>query len=116
VYINALNICATSFPYSVISKCLDISKHLVWDADAVGYLRELDMELIITHLPLFIRKFNTLNIAEQDSLIAFYADIENFSAYPEYQHLVNDLKALHQDALCKKLVMAKRKRMRSRDH
>jgi hypothetical protein len=70
-YLSEFEKCAAIFPIEAISKCVDIGKNLVWDADAVGDLQYISVYLATAHLQIFISKFKTLNKTEQDSLIAF---------------------------------------------
>ena len=115
-YIFALEKCAGTFPTEVISKCVDVGRSLVWDADAVGYLQDISINLATRHLRIFIVKFKTLTKTEQDSLIAFYADVENYSAYPEYQELSDRLVGAGEKDIAKRFEVARTKRMKQEDH
>lgn len=115
-YLNELEKCATNFPKDVIDKCIDISKNLVWDADAVGQLQHLNIKLFSQNVNVFIDKFNTLDNKEQDALINFYADVENHNAYKIYQNLIDKLNTSGQTAISKKLELARTNRQKRRDH
>ena len=115
-YIEAFEKCAATFPTEVIGKCVDIGKNLVWDADAVGELQQISVNLAIKHLTVFISKYKTLDKREQDKLINFYADVENHSAYPEYQELIDKLKLVGEIDIAKKFETARTIRMKRQDH
>jgi hypothetical protein len=115
-YLDAFEKCAKTFPTQVISKCLNIGKNLDWDADAVGQLQQISVRLAIRHLALFVNKYKTLNSKAQNHLLRFYADVENFKAYPEYQELINKLKNVGEGDIAKKLENERTLRMAKTDH
>jgi hypothetical protein len=49
-------------------------------------------------------------------LINFYADVENFDGYTEYQILIDKLNSVGQIEIAKKLERAKAKRKKLIDH
>jgi hypothetical protein len=116
IYLTALKNCAEAFPAEVISKCVDIGKNLVWDADAVGDLQKISVSLAGSYPRDFISKFNTLSITEQDSLITFYADVENHRAYHIYQKLIDALTTIGEKNLADKFVKARDERIKRPDH
>ena len=115
-YLDAFEKCATTFPSQVISRCVDIGKNLVWDADAVGQLQQISVRLAIHHLTFFVNKYKTFDSKAQNHLLRFYADVENFKAYPEYQELINKLKNIREADIAKKLESARILRMAEDDH
>ncbi|MEO8149309.1 MAG: hypothetical protein ABI723_16810 [Bacteroidia bacterium] len=115
-YLKALEKCSRNFPKEVISKYIDIGKNLVWDADAVGGLQHLSVELAIKQVKFFVDKYKTLDIKEQQSLINFYADVENHNAYQEYQVLINKLNKIGETDIAKKLETARTIRKKRQDH
>jgi hypothetical protein len=84
-YLEALERCAGHFPAEVISKCVDIGKDLVWDADAVGDLQEISVSLASKYANIFIKKYNALSSKKQNKLMVFYADVEKHGSYNIYQ-------------------------------
>jgi hypothetical protein len=110
LYIDILDTCSDNFPKEVLSKCIDIGKNLVWNADAVGSLQRLSVNLAIKNPQLFVNKYQTLNDKEQESLINFYADVENHDAYDEYQKLINAAKSIGEIGISKKLEIARTER------
>ena len=115
-YFKLLEICSQNFPKEAINKCIDIGKNLVWDADAVGELQNLSVNLAIKYFKIFVDKFKTLNSKEQQSLINFYADVENQSSYPEFQKLINKFKKIGETGITKELETARSIRMKRQDH
>lgn len=115
-YIDTLYQCSFSFSKEVISKCVDIGKNLVWDADAVGYLQDISVRLASTQTKIFVAKYKSLTDGDKSSLFKFYADVENFDGYPEYQDLIDKLNALHQNEIAKKFEIARTKRKKLKDH
>jgi hypothetical protein len=115
-YLYLFEKCAATYQKMVLSKCVNIGKNLVWDADAVGQLQEISVELSVKYLNIFIEDYNSLKIKEQNSLINFYADIENFDDNSEYQKLIDKLNSVGQVEIVKKLEGAKAKRKKLIDH
>ncbi|HYV91268.1 MAG TPA: hypothetical protein VE978_05775 [Chitinophagales bacterium] len=115
-YLEALEKCAATFPIEVINKCIDIGKDLGWDADAVGQLQQMSVDLAIKCTTVFVSKYKTLEGKEQNNLINFYADVENHNAYPEYQELINKLNSIGEKDIAKKLEIARTIRMNRHDH
>jgi hypothetical protein len=115
-YLSAFEMCSKSFPSKVISKCIDIGKNLVWDADAVGQLQHMSVYLANKHLKVFVSKYKTLNGNEQNKLIAFYADVENFSAYQMFQDLIDQLNSIGEKEIAMKLDSARAIRKKNNHH
>lgn len=115
-YFLLLEICSRNFPKEVIRKCVDIGKDLVWDADAVGEVQHLGVNSANRYLKIFLDKYKTLNNKKRQSLINFYADVENHSAYPEYQELIAKLIKIGESDIAKKFETARTIRMKRQDH
>lgn len=115
-YIDALQQCAASYPKEVISKCVDIGKELTWNADAVGYLQKASVTLAAKYPGLFVDKYKRLHENEKKKLIGFYADVENHSAYPEYQELIDSVKRIGSTAIAKRLETARVEREKVKNH
>ena len=106
-YLDTLEQCATTFPVEVISKCINIGKNLVWDADAVGQLQKISVRIDVRYTSYFVSKYRKLNKKEQDRLINFYADVENHRVYKSYQDLIDKLNSVGQMDISKKLEIAR---------
>ncbi len=115
-YIESFEKCATTFPTEVISKCVDIGKNLVWDADAIGHLQHISVDLALIHLSVFISKYKTLDKKEQNKLINFFADVENHKAFQQYQILIDKLISIGEIDIAKELDSARAIRIKSNDH
>ena len=115
-YLEAFEKCATTFPTQVIGKCVDIGKNLVWDADAVGQLQQISVQLATKYVKIFVKKYKTLDSKAQDKLLTFYADVENYNAYPEFQELILRLKSIGETDIAKKLDRARTLRKAGSNH
>jgi hypothetical protein len=115
-YIEAFEKCGTTFPEEVISKCVDIGKNLAWDADAIGHLQLISVDLALTHLNVFITKYKTLNKKDQSKLITFFADVENHKTFQQYQKLINKLESVGEIDIALKLDSARAIRIKSFEH
>lgn len=115
-YLQMLKRCAKTIPKNVIGKCIDIGKDLVWDADAVGHMQKIIVELSMDYLKVFIGKFGTLSTDEQNRLINFYADVENHNAYTIYQDLIDKLNAIGRTDITAKLEVARTDRKNRQGH
>ncbi|MBK7852245.1 MAG: hypothetical protein IPJ66_14250 [Bacteroidetes bacterium] len=115
-YLDALVQCAIYYPKEVISKCVDLGKNLIWDADAVGQLQRMTVDLAVKNPNTFLAKYKTLNTKEQTSLINFLADVENHDAYKEYQDIIDKMQIIGQTEISNKLELARTERKKRRDH
>jgi hypothetical protein len=115
-YIEALEKCETTFPKEVISKCVYIGKNLAWDADAIGHLQQISVDLALIHLNVFITKYKTLDKKDQNKLITFFADVENHKAFQQYQKLIDKLESVGEIDIALKLDSARAIRIKSFEH
>ena len=115
-YLQLFEKCATLYPQEVVSKCVNIGKNLVWDADAVGQIQQISIILSVEYPDIFINEYKTLSIEGQNGLVNFYADVENFDASPEFQELIDKLNSMGQSAISRKLEYARAKRKKSNNH
>lgn len=115
-YVDALQRCAASYPKEGISKCVDIGKELIWDADAVSFLQKASVTLAAKYPTVFVEKYNTLHDDEKNKLITFYADVENHPAYTEYQELIDSMKKVGSNSIARKLEIARTERRGIKHH
>lgn len=115
-YIDAFEKCGITFPGVVMEKCIAIGKNLAWDADAVGKLQQISVELAVLYPSVFVAEFKKLDYENQTNLITFYADVENHKAYPVYQELIIQLKNIDQGGIIKKLESARSTREMNKGH
>jgi GNAT superfamily N-acetyltransferase len=95
-YILAFERCAATFPTEVIGKCVDIGKKLVWDADAVGELQHISVNLAIKHINVFVTKYKdfitsfiTCKIKNEIGNIGLIATHENHRGKSLGRNLIN---------------------------
>lgn len=81
-----------------------------YEADAPSYLQHATATYGSQHTKMFVRSLKRLSPGKQAQLITFLADVENFSAYPEYQRIVDHLKSLGENDLAHKFEVAREKR------
>jgi hypothetical protein len=115
-YLDQFEKCGNAYPKEVLGKCINIGKNLVWDADAVGQLQQISVKLSAEYPEIFINDYKTLSAKDQNGLVNFYADVENFNEYPEFQELINKLNLMSQSVISSKLESARKKRKMSKDH
>lgn len=115
-YIELLKRASVNYPREVLHKCIEIGKNLVWDADAVNDLQGSTTSIAIGHPGIFISEVRCLSQAEQRKLFQFLADVEDHSAYPEYELLTECLNETHAPELATMMQEAKRRRMRQKGH
>lgn len=115
-YIVEFTNLAKYYPVEVIGKEINIGKDMVWEADAPGYLQQSIVDLGNRYPAIFSKKLHTLPVSQVDGLIRFLADVENHKSYHTYQTLIESLNKLGEKALATKLVIARKLRMRIKDH
>jgi|SRR5580704_12868655 hypothetical protein len=115
-YLELFEKCAAEYPQKVLGKCVNIGRYLIWNGDAVGQLQNICVSLSVEYPRVFLYDYQTLSIKDQNGLISFYADVENFDAYPEFQELIDKLNSIGQSAISRKLENARTKRIKSYDH
>ncbi len=91
-----------------------LSKDAHYNADAPAYLQSATSLYRSEHTQTFLSLLKGLPAAKQANLIAFLADVENHDAYPQYQIIIDHLKALGDVALAQKFELARAKRARQR--
>jgi hypothetical protein len=111
-YLDMLLVLGDKYPTKVLRKSMNIGKRLKWDADAIGYLQHLIVDVANKHPNVFIEQIDRLHENEKTSLIRFLADVENHRAYPEYQDLIDKLNAAKQNTISKMFIQARKERMK----
>jgi hypothetical protein len=114
-YIFLFEQCGRLFPKEVIGKCIDIGKNLRWDADAVGYLQRISINLATRNIPEFVAKYNSLSEKKRDDLLNFYADMED-PTFKGFQDLIDELKSVGETSITFKLEKARTDRMQRQHH
>jgi len=109
-YVESLSSLATRHEQMVGSLLVSLSKDAHYDADAPSYLQHATCAFAGEHTKTFLTLLKQLPPHKQANLITFLADVENHSAYPEYQVVIDRLKALGEVMLAKKLEDARAER------
>ena len=87
-----------------------LSKDAQKEADAPSHLQHATAAYASRYTRTFALLLNRLPEKERMHLIVFLADVENFSAYPDYQTTIDHLKSLGQNRLAKEFEAARKKR------
>ncbi|QIL76141.1 hypothetical protein [Hymenobacter sp. HDW8] len=115
-YIQTLQQVGSNYPKEVLHKCLIISKDLVWDADATGFLQHATARMGAAHPRIFMQEARQLSLVEQTKLFRFLADVENHNQYPEYQLLMKQLSEIGATDLTQMMRQAKEQRVKQKGH
>jgi hypothetical protein len=115
-YVEALSPLARTHEEEVGKLLVTLSKDAHYNADAPAYLQSATSLYGSQHTQAFLLLLKGLPASKQANLIAFLADVENHDAYPEYQIIIDHLKALGDAALAKKFELARAKRARQPHH
>jgi hypothetical protein len=111
-YVDAISPLAENYELPVGTILVNLSQDAHYDADAPAYLQNATAEYAAHHTKTFVSLLKRLPSANEANLITFLADVENHSAYPQYQLIVDHLKALGETALADKFELARTKRKR----
>jgi hypothetical protein len=109
-FISVLPSLAKHHDVEVGTLLIQLSKEAEYDADAPSYLQHATAAYAAENTGTFASLVGQLSPTERLHLITFLADVENHSAYKEYQDIINHLKSLGQDSLAKEFEMARKKR------
>lgn len=104
------------YPEKVIAIWLGVATNGVWDADAIGILQDQLAKYGAKDTNGFAKALLGRSSQQRSSIIRFLADVENHHAYPEYQTIMVNLKALGYGGLYDLFASAKTERMKRRDH
>jgi len=97
----------------LIKLCIGLKK---WDADAIGYIQHVTMGFANSNYSDFIGLIKTLKKQDLKTLTTFLADVENHSAYGEYQEFLEKLKSNKETELSDLFKKAKETRIRQKDN
>jgi len=111
-YVETLYSLVGSHELEVGRLLVQLSKDAHYDADAPSYLQNATATFGSQHIEIFLALLKQLPVGEQANLITFLADVENHQAYPEYQLIIDHLKALDERSFARKFVAARAKRSR----
>jgi hypothetical protein len=109
-YVDVLPTLARNHERAVGSLLLHLSEDAHYEADAPSYLQHATATYGSEHTRTFAKLLGSLPVGKQSRLIAFLADVENPAAYPEYQAIIDHLKALGDGGLAAKFEVARENR------
>ncbi|MGE5458780.1 MAG: hypothetical protein ACM3RX_10535 [Methanococcaceae archaeon] len=117
IYIFKFNELAQKYPdkigHKLIVLCIGLKE---WDADAIGYIQHTTIAYANTRYSDFISLARKLSQKDLSALIKFLADVENHSAYKEYQSLMDKLSQNGENGLLAQFKKAKEERMNQKNH
>ena len=112
-YVAILPTLATRRERQVGTLLVQLCEDAQYDADAPSYLQHAMAAYGTQHTQMFVTLLKRLPPGKQAHVIAFLADVENPTAYPEYQSIIDRLKMLGDSDVARKFEIAREKRSRS---
>jgi len=109
-YVEAMSSLANNHELAVGRLLVNLSKDAHYEADAPSYLQHATCRFAGEHTKTFLSLLKRLPPVKQANLITFLADVENHSAYPEYQVVIDRSKALGEVGLVHKFESARSQR------
>jgi hypothetical protein len=117
LYIFKLAELSENFPDLVGGKlirlCIGFKK---WDADAIGHIQHVTMGYANSNYSDFMGLIKKLNKQDLNTLVTFLADVENHSAYGDYQKFMDKLKSNNEAVLFDLFENAKETKNSQNDH
>ncbi len=115
-YIFALRDLAKDQTAVVGTLLIGLSKDAHYHADALSYLQDVTAEYAASHTAQFVKLLQAYSKREVSDLVRYLADVENHHAYPEYPVIIANLRRLGERDLARQFEVAKRERMKRRNH
>jgi len=97
----------------LINLCIGLKK---WDADAIGHIQHVTMGYANSNYSDFIGLIKKLDNQDLKTLATFLADVENHSAYSDYQNFIDKLKINKETELVDLFKKVKEIRISQKDH
>jgi len=97
----------------LINLCIGLKE---WDADAIGHIQHVTMGFANSNYSDFIGQIEKLDNQDLKTLATFLADVENHSAYGDYQKFMEKLKLNNETEIFELFKSAKETRMSQKDH
>ena len=98
-------------PRDTVGVLLGLSVNATYDADAPGNLQHILASFICSNYDFFISPFSQLARSGQQNIITFVCDVENFSAYAEFDCIIRVLKEKGNSELARRFLTAKEERI-----
>jgi hypothetical protein len=122
-YIDVFHTISNNFPHEVCKKLVSLSKdgelylkQSAFIADAPALLQQTTIQVGVNHPDQFLDVVHQLSGNQKKDLATFLADVESFSAYSEYQSLLDTLSNRRESRLLELFLEAKQARMMFRHH
>lgn len=115
-HLTLLEKLSKKYPAKVLSIWLNVATSGEPDADAIGILQHQLANYAAYNTRKFAEAILSKPLKQRLSIIKFLADVENHSAYEEYQRTVENLKVLGFKELLKQFLKAKEEREKQQDH
>lgn len=109
-YISILKSVWNNYPDQVADLLINLCKDLEKDVDAISFLQHLTTKFAADKTGMFYTHFSEISTDEQVRLIAFLANVEDHSAYKDYQKLIDNLKSAGNNKLAKMFIKARKNR------
>jgi hypothetical protein len=109
-YVDALESVAANHEREVGSLLVQLAKDAHYEPDAPSYLQQATASYGSQHPVQFASLLKQLSVKDRGNLIAFLADVENHSSYPQYEGIIRGLKAQNEIALAQQFEDARTKR------
>ncbi len=117
LYIFKLAELSKNFPDLVGDKlirlCIGLKK---WYADAIGHIQHVTIGYANSNYSDFIGLIKKINTEDLNTLATFLADVENHSAYGDYQDFMDKLKTNNETGLFDLFKKARDTRINQKDH
>lgn len=98
-------------PQDTVEVLLGLSVNATYDADAPGKLQHILANFICNNYDFFISPFSKLASSSQQNIVTFVCDVEDYSAYAEFDCIVRVLKEKGNAELEKRFLAAKKERI-----
>jgi hypothetical protein len=109
-FVTVLSSLANRHELEVGKLLVQLSKDAHYEADALSYLQHTTATYGGQHTKTFLRLLKLLPARKQANLITFLADVEDHSAYHEYQIIIDQSRALGETEFATKFEVARTKR------
>lgn len=115
-HLSLIDSLSEKYPKEVLHIWLGVAINGRWDADAVGMFQHQLARYAANHTQEFVSALVAILPKERTSIIRFLADVENHSAYVEYQALLENLSRLGYLELHQQFTDARKRRVEQHDH
>jgi len=115
-YISSLYGIEQDQPDTVGKILVGLSKDAPQGADALSSLQGVTAQYAVKHTATFAKLLHSHTESDRSNLIKYLADVENYNFYPEYQHIITNLRKIGETNLAQQFEAARSKRMKQKGH